>query len=212
MNISKLDEKRKKAILNSALKEFTTKGYDEASTNVIAKEAEISKALMFHYVINKQELFLYVYNYFEKIMEEEYYTKIDLKEKDLFNRLRQNYILQLDLIIQYSCILNVDKLTVKTHSDEINKRIQNSKNKRKESICSQLFNNIDISRFRKDLDIEKTKQFILWSNVGFTNQILDDIRSERNQGSNKEYIILMLDSYLDELRKIFYVSSEESKR
>ncbi|MBC1645335.1 TetR/AcrR family transcriptional regulator, partial [Listeria welshimeri] len=52
MNISKLDKKRKIAILNSALKEFTIKGYDEASTNVIAKEADISKALMFHYIGN----------------------------------------------------------------------------------------------------------------------------------------------------------------
>lgn len=210
MNISKLDEKRKIAILNSALKEFTAKGYDEASTNVIAKEAEISKALMFHYVGNKQELFLFIYDYFEEVLEKEYYSKINLKEKDLFKRLRQSYLLQLELIKQYPWILDFDKLTVETSSDEINKKIKNNDNERKVSECFQLFDDMDISKFRKDLDIEKCKQFILWSNVGFTNQILEDIKSKEAQSPNNEQVISTLDGYFDELRKIFYVSNEVS--
>ena len=56
-----LESGRRDAVLNAALKEFVLQGYDNASTNVIAKEAGISKALMFHYVSNKQELFLVVY-------------------------------------------------------------------------------------------------------------------------------------------------------
>ena len=59
-----LDTQRRDAILNAALKEFSLRGYDNASTNVIAKEAGISKALMFHYVSSKQDLFLAVYDYF----------------------------------------------------------------------------------------------------------------------------------------------------
>ena len=43
-----LEPGRRDAILNAALKEFILEGYDKASTNVIAKEAGISKALMFH--------------------------------------------------------------------------------------------------------------------------------------------------------------------
>ena len=57
-----LESGRRDAVLNAALKEFVLQGYDNASTNVIAKEAGISKALMFHYVSNKQELFLVVYD------------------------------------------------------------------------------------------------------------------------------------------------------
>lgn len=53
-----LETERRDSILNAALKEFVLQGYDNASTNVIAKEAAISKALMFHYVSSKQEFFL----------------------------------------------------------------------------------------------------------------------------------------------------------
>lgn len=208
MIISKLDEKRRLAILNSALKEFTLKGYDDASTNVIAKEANISKALMFHYVGNKLELFLFVYDYFNDVLNNEYYSKVNLKEKDLFNRLKQSYLLQLELIKLYPWILELDKLNVETSSEEINKRLQSNVNDKKHSICSQLFDDVDVSKFRNDLDIEKCKQFILWSIIGFTNQILEDIKSKKVQNLNSEEITLALDDYFDELRKIFYISKE----
>ena len=56
-----LEPERRNAILNAALKEFAGKGFDDASTNVIAKEASISKPLMFHYVNNKKDFFLFLY-------------------------------------------------------------------------------------------------------------------------------------------------------
>ncbi len=43
-----LEPQKRNAILNAALKEFALKGFDNASTNIIAKDAGISKALMFH--------------------------------------------------------------------------------------------------------------------------------------------------------------------
>lgn len=53
------------------------------------------------------------------------------------------------------------------------------------------------------MNIEICKQFILWANIGFTNQLLDEIRnSEKN--ANFDILIKRLDKYFDELRKIFY--------
>ena len=78
--------------MNAALEELALKGFDNVSTNVIAKEAGISKALMFHYENNKQELFLCVYDYFAKLLDKNYYMKMDSQEKDIFNRLRPSNI------------------------------------------------------------------------------------------------------------------------
>ncbi|GGP16955.1 TetR family transcriptional regulator [Oceanobacillus neutriphilus] len=206
MNISKLDEERKIAILNSALKEFCMRGYDNASTNVIAKEAGISKALMFHYVNNKQDLFLYVYDYFTQLLDKEYYSKLDFSDKDIFNRLRQSYLLQIDLLKQYPWIIDIDKLTGEGSSDEINKALSNRNNNSRSSYERKIFDLIDNSKFRPELNIEICKQFILWSNIGFTNQILDEIRN--SEPIDYEKIIATLDRYFDELRKVFYKSEE----
>jgi AcrR family transcriptional regulator len=206
-----LETVKRNAILNAALKEFTIKGFDKASTNVIAKEAKISKPLMFHYVTNKKELFLCVYDYFSELLDKEYFKKIDFAEKDIFTRLRQSYILQIQLIQPHPWIIEFTKLNSDTNSVELNMELEKRIDSMQSSCGNQLFEKIDESKFRKELDIEKCKQFIFWANVGFTNQILDDIRNSKTEAIDYEIIVEKLDAYLDELKKVFYFqgSSDE---
>lgn len=204
-----LNTERRDAILNSALKEFTLRGFDDASTNVIAKEAGISKALMFHYVSNKQELFLVVYDFFSNLMKKDYFELINYDEKDIFNRLRQSYILQIKLMEKYPWILEYSKLSSKTRSSEINREIEKRRQEEYANCYPKLFDDIDISQFRKELDIEKCKQIIFWSNIGFTNQLLDEIRNTQNSSLNLRLIINKLDNYFDEFKKIFYLAYEK---
>lgn len=199
-----LDTKRRDAILNAALKEFTLQGYDNASTNVIAKKAGISKALMFHYVSNKQELFFVVYDYFSNFIKKEYFDLMNYTEKDIFNKLRQSYLLQIKLSKKYPFIFEFNKLSNTTKCPEVNKGLENRINEENSNCYPKIFDNIDETKFRKGLNIEKCKQFIFWSNIGFTNQILEKIRSHQYSDLNCESIMSELDEYFDELRKIFY--------
>ena len=204
-----LEPVKRNAILNAALKEFAVKGFDKASTNIIAKDAEISKPLLFHYVGTKQELFLCVYDYFFNLLDKEYYLKLDLSQQDIFDRLRQSYILQINLIKLHPWIFEFSKLSATTNSDEINEELKKRSSKKLSSCSTQLFDTIDKTKFRKGLDIEKCKQFILWANIGFTNQILDDIHNSSHQEIDYQTILQTLDEYFDELKKVFYTSSNE---
>ncbi len=199
-----LEEKRRDAILNPALKEFATKGFDEASTNVIAKESGISKGLMFHYVSSKKELFLFLYDYCTDMINQEYLELMNFNERDIFERLRQSYLLQLDLLQKHPWIFEFNKVSVVTKSEEINKELA-ERLKGKQSLCYEtMFDLIDESRFREGLDVERCKQLILWANVGFTNQILEDIRNSENNELDYDKIIARIDGYFNELRKLFY--------
>ena len=204
-----LDAPRRDALLNAALKEFALRGFDSASTNVIAKEAGLSKALMFHYAGSKLELFLLVYDYFAELLEKEYFAKVDFSEREIFARLRQSYLLQIELLKRYPWIFEFNKLSAATDSAEVNKALEKRAGKKQEACSREIFDMIDVSRFRPGLDIEKCKQFILWSNIGFTNQILDEIRNEQASEPDYKLILTTLDGYFDELRKIFYTSSNE---
>ncbi len=209
MNVKlfELEPQRRDALLNAALKEFVLRGFDLASTNTIAKETDISKSLMFHYVKNKQELFLAVYTFFTELLEREYIGRLDFEEKDIFSRLRQSYLLQIKLIKQYPWILEFNKLSVPTKSAEINDQIEKIG---KSSTCGPaLFEGIDPSKFREELDFEKSKQFILWANIGSTNQIVEEIK--KSEELDEAAIIETLDSYLNELKKIFYVPNNQRK-
>ena len=202
--IVNLEDKRRDAILNAALKEFATKGFDEASTNAIAKESGISKGLMFHYVNSKKDLFLFLYDYCTEMVDKEYFKLMNFNEQDIFERLRQSYLLQLELLQKHPWIFEFNKISAVTKSDEINKELEERK-KGKQSLCYEtMYDLIDESKFREGLDIERCKQLILWTNVGFTNQILEDIRNLEEKELDYDKIIAQLDGYFNELRKIFY--------
>ena len=202
-----LDTQRRDAILNAALKEFSLQGYDNASTNVIAKEAGISKALMFHYVSSKQELFLVVYDFFSDLMEKEYFELMNYEEKDIFDRLRQSYTLQIALVKKHPWITEISNLSRTTNSEEINRELK--KRVEHTSCYPKLFDGIDTAKFRKGLDIEICKQFILWANIGFTNQLLDEIRCDETKMINPDILLKKLDRYFIELKKVFYSFDNE---
>lgn len=203
-----LDTQRRDAILNAALKEFIIQGYDNASTNVIAKEAGISKALMFHYVSSKQELFLVVYDFFSDLMKQEYFELMNYEERDIFDRLHQSYVLQIALMQKYPWITEFNKLSCATDSDEINTELE--KRKTYSDCYPKLFDEIDTAKFRKGMDIEMCKQIILWSNIGFTNQLLHEIRNDEIN-VNSDILRKELDRYFDELKKIFYGVGNEQE-
>jgi AcrR family transcriptional regulator len=202
--LENLDKNRKDAIINAALMEFATKGYDEASTIVIARNAGISKGLMFYYVNSKKDLFLFLCDYCSKIVKTEYFDLINFNEKDLLERLRQSYILQLELLHRYPWILEFTRITADEKSDEIRKELDEIL-KGTQPICYEtMFGAIDASRFREGMDIERCKRLIFWANVGFAGQILKDIRNSELNELDYERIIEELDGYLNELRKSFY--------
>lgn len=197
-----LDSERKNAILNAALKEFISCGYENASTNRIAKEAGISKALMFHYISNKKELFLTVYDFFTDLLQRQYYDLIDYSEKDIFRKLRQSYLLQLNLLQKYPWILEYNKL-LSCDSSEISREFESRKQNHNISCYPKLFDSIDESKFREGLNIEKCKQLIYWSNIGLVNQILSNVGGDKTVLSSV-VIIEEIDGYFCELKKAFY--------
>ena len=202
--LSDLDTSRRNAILNAALKEFALRGFDNASTNVIAKEAGFSKALMFHYIGSKQELFLFVFDYFSELLNKEYYQLINYDELDLLKRLHQSYLLQIKLLKEYPWIFEFNKLSAVTNSSEINNELKERSSKKDADCYPTIFDTIDKSKFRPDLEIEKSKHIILWSCTGFANQMLEDIRN--SEYSHLDYTAMekALDDLFTELRHVLY--------
>lgn len=203
-----LDPQKRDAILNAALKEFSSQGYDKASTNIIAKEAGISKPLMFHYVSSKQELFFMVYDYFSDLIKREYFEQMNFDESDIFTKLQCSYLLQLKLTEEYPWILEFHKLSRNTDSEDVNKKLDDRKKQEHANCYPKLFDNIDEHRFRKGLDINTCKQFIYWSNVGFADELLEEVRNNGISHIDYGAVTLKLNNYFAELRKIFYRSND----
>lgn len=199
-----LDRDRKNAILNAALREFASKGFDEASTNVIAKESGISKPLMFHYINNKKDFFLFLYDYCMEIIEAEYFSKVDLNEKDLFVRLRQTSLLKIRVMQKHPWIFDFIKVSALTHSEAVNKELDERRKRFEKNSIIRFYNNIDTSKFRENIDVEKAKQLIFWAIGGYAENVLSRVKESKVESIDFDVIQDEFDGYLEELRKVYY--------
>ena len=79
-----LNREKQDRIINAALRIFAQNGYRHASTDIIVKEAGISKGLLFHYFTSKLGLFSFLFDYSIKYMLFEFDHLISAKEKNYF--------------------------------------------------------------------------------------------------------------------------------
>jgi TetR/AcrR family transcriptional regulator len=199
-----LNPEKQDRILNSAIKEFAQKGYRTASTNEIVKEAEISKGLLFHYFNNKKDLFLFLYDHFMEMAMEEIHAKVDWAEKDLFNRYRQIAILKFELFNKYPEMFNFIKSVYKEDAPEVKKEIDKKNKELLKNGYKDLFGDIDLSKFKEDLDVEKTMNIIFWSMEGFAYRQQDKALSGELDQKYLEGVLNEMDAYCEILRKSFY--------
>jgi TetR/AcrR family transcriptional regulator len=199
-----LEPERRNAILNAALREFASKGFDDASTNVIAKVSGISKPLMFHYVNNKKDFFLFLFDYCLEILEREYFNRIDLHEKDIFERLRQTCLLKIQVMQKYPWIFDFIRVAVITDSEVVKEDLVKRRKMVEARSFERFYGDIDTSRFRSELDMEKAKQLIFWAVGGYADQILEQFKSSNVSEFDFEKIRTEFDGYLNELRKTYY--------
>ena len=79
-----LSMEKQDKIMNAALKVFTKNRYKHASTDVIIKEAGISKGLLFHYFTSKAGLYSFLYAYCVKYVQMERIQIFQNRENNFF--------------------------------------------------------------------------------------------------------------------------------
>lgn len=92
-----LPEERQRCIVNGAMKCFSLHGYEKASMSDIAKEAGVSKALLFHYFETKKELFLFLWNLTGEKTKEKMVEAGAYMDKNFFSAMEKGLRVKMDL-------------------------------------------------------------------------------------------------------------------
>jgi TetR/AcrR family transcriptional regulator len=191
-------------IINAAMKEFAKKGFDHASTNEIVKEAEIAKGLLFHYFKNKQQLFLFVYDYGSELLLNEFYKKFEPNEPDFFARIRQMAQLKSEILHQYPEMFSFFAVAyVETSSvvrDDLDQRMQLLL----DNNLDKVFKGIDLSLFKEGIDITKAIQIIMWTTEGLREDILKKAKLNPSTPLVYEKLFSEMDSYIEFFKQCFY--------
>lgn len=199
-----LDEEKQDRIINAALKEFAQKGYDNASTNEIVKEAEISKGLLFHYFQNKKQLYFFLFDYCYDLIVDEFYQKTDLSEPDFFTRMRQAITIKMELSAKYPDIFKFIQESFLEESADLKEEIEKKKQELTKINFEKVYSGIDLSRFREDVDIQKVLKIITWTFEKLSDEALYKAKLSPNHEINYEQIRLEAEAYFEILIKSFY--------
>lgn len=200
-----LDKEKQERILSAAMKEFASKGYDNASTNEIVKEANIGKGRLFSYFNTKKELFLFLFDYTYQIVKKDYYDQIDTLEKDFLKRLHQVTVLKTEVYKMHPWLFDFAKVAFFTTSEQVKEDITKKAKEFTSVAYDNLFADIDTSLFKEGADVKKSINLIAWAVQGYGNQLMENMKSVSDfKDLDTNEILKEFDGYLEILRKNFY--------
>lgn len=190
-------------ILNAAFHEFAEKGFEQASTNAIVKEAGIGKGMLFYYFKNKQGLYEYLIEYTLHVIIHDYLEQIDTEERDFIERFKQASRLKMKAFLEYPALFRFAG-TFMLDEASIPEKLKPRLEKLQQLGYAMMYENIDTSLFRDDVDVEKAFQLIRWSIEGYQNELKQRLQGENLAAMDFDPLWEEFYEYLEVLRKSFY--------
>lgn len=207
----KLDEEKRQNILRAALNIFAVKGYKDASTNKIVKEAGISKGTLFYYFKNKEGLYHYLIDYSLEVIKKEYIHHIDYTTLDIIKRMENNSKIKYQYVQKYpevnyflSTVLYSELEHLPTrYQEKFQDLIQTSLRKmsKQEKIQEDLF--------KEHINPQKAARIIELSIEGYFAELAETFKQKQGKAIDFDTLWEEFDEYLDTLREIFYKTFEE---
>lgn len=199
--LKNMDPEKRDRIINASLEEFGKNTFDKASTNNIVKNAGISKGLLFHYFENKKGLRDYLEKYVIRTVISTLQNELDWEETDFFNRLKQVALIKGRLTYRFPYIFEFFTNLIETMDfDALLKYREDFAPGLMEKIYTH---NIDYTKFKTGLDMEKIMKIINWVIEKYSLDLLETLKKTKGTWDypkiNQEF-----EEYMDILRKAFY--------
>jgi AcrR family transcriptional regulator len=199
--LTSIEREKRNNIINSAMKEFSKNSFQNASTNVIAKEAGISKGLLFHYFGTKERLYKFLEFFSIKVVTDEIVNKMDWNQQDIFLRLKEISLIKFKLLEEYPYLTDFSFVVFQDKTaDEI---MQIEPGFPLELYSKIYTHNIDFTLFKDNIDQKKAIDIVRWTIEKYGDDFRGRVKTESIEFDYKQ-IEKEIYSYIDMLKKCFY--------
>ena len=198
-----LKPEKQKQIINAAIKEFVQSGFEKASTNESVKRANISKGSLFNYFNSKKDLYLYLIEYGSQVIVN-LNEQIDLSENDLFKRIERVGLQKFYVQQKYPQVFDFLASTKQEESVEVKDIIKQRLNPIYNQAMNKLYKDIDYSKFREGIDIEKAIEILNWTMFGIGEKGLKELVTFEDIGKFGEKYLAEWNVYAELLKYSFY--------
>ena len=200
--LKKMDPIRKKNLINAALVEFGKNSYDKASTNVIVREAGISKGLLFHYFKSKKELYEYLVEFIFVKMIKDVAENIDYDKRDIIERITSIAEYKMKLFNEFPGMYAF--YTRLCAGKTIDESLEMSEEIVPGSYGDFYRVKINYSFFKEDIDIAKAMKITQWSLEKKSEEYLKIMQTDDELDFNQ--VLEEFNEYLQMFRQMFYKS------
>lgn len=197
-----VNKEKQDKIINAALRIFSVKGYKDASTDIIVKEAGISKGLLFHYFESKKGLYEFICDYSAKYMTLELTRAVKSSEKDFFNVVSQIEMGKTRVLRNYPYMQQFLRGLKYEKDPEAVAQFGRSVSDL-ENTYNNIYAQINPKKFINPGDCRKVIDIINWMNDGLVKERIN------NDGITADAINDEFTEYLMLLKRHFYKSESD---
>lgn len=198
-NFLNLRAEKQEHIINAAMSVFGKNGYKKASVADIAEQAGIAKGMINYYFGSKKNLYLSLIEMSGKIMVEEMQKRYDPSITDFFENLKMMIGIKIEAIKEHPAILQFLTSVSTETCDEVADEVKGFMSSGLSAREKMMFEGIDVSRFKDDVDPKLIDKFLIWSAEGFMSSIQNELNMDKIDAFTNE-----LYKCLDLMKKYFY--------
>ncbi len=158
---------KQQRIINAAYKVFSQSSYKKAPMSEIADEGGISKALLFHYFTNKKELYLYLWATAIEMTRKAIREYKTLETNDFFEMLKRSLRSKCSLMWDYPHMYAFSLRAYYETDSEIKRAIQENFSDVSKASEKIVFEKMDTSWFRQDIDLKTMYDEIFYAIDGY---------------------------------------------
>jgi AcrR family transcriptional regulator len=184
----KLSEDRRNQIINAGFKIFAQNPYKKAPVAEIAKEAGISKALLFYHFKNKKELYMFLWEKAIELTSKEIAKQNILGTKDFFEMMKRSLKGKCNLTRMYPYASEFSLRAYYEENPEIRQEIQNNFREISEESEKKVFEIMDTTTLRDDINLNEMYREMIWAADGYMHNVMlqgnidaDKIESDFNK-------------------------------
>lgn len=199
-----MEDTKRDTMLTVAMRKFAKNGYKKTTTDEIISEAEISKGLLFHYFGTKKDLYIFLFEYANTTIMQDFYAQIDMKERDIFERLRNMFLLKLKLTNKYPAIFDFVASAFYEKDSAVAAQINEYTHQLYSDVQKDMFKDIDLSLFKTNLDVQKAINIIIFTFRGYSETQASPEKHIEDYSKEHELYINDINEYISVLRAAFY--------
>ena len=168
--LSSLSEEKKNAVVNAALEVFGTNEYKRASTDLIAAKAGISKGLLFYYFKNKKELYMYIFEYVMEKVGPRLLDRHFFEITDYFELLAYAADKKARILSSFPFLMEFSVRAFFTSREDVSEDMNSFLKHQMDTMFVDYFKNVDMTKFREDIDPKEILNMLLWLTDGYLHQ------------------------------------------